>query len=126
MTSFVCMHVCIVHVLKGQSTVCTHSMCLLLVSLHSLPHPKPRLLSMRLDIDDHTAICAINVLEQMQIRNLLDGEDCQEVCELIFLENRGISHAAGQFAVSYLFSEDFMSKAKLRKIPRGIHNIILS
>ena len=74
---------------------------------------------MRLDIDDHAAMCAISVLDYMQALNLLDTEECQEVCELIFLEHRGVSHAAGQFAVNYLFSEDFMSKAKLRKVPKG-------
>lgn len=74
---------------------------------------------MRLDVDDPAAISAINVLSHMQNLDLLDAEECQEVCELVFLEHRGISHAAGQFAVGYLFSEDFMSKAKQRKVPRG-------
>lgn len=78
-----------------------------------------RLLSMRLDIDDSAAVTAINVLSYMQSLDLLDTEECQEVCELVFLEHRGISHAAGQFAVGYLFSDDFMSKAKKRKVPKG-------
>ncbi len=76
-------------------------------------------MSMRLDIDDNVATSAIAVLGHMADLSILDGEECQEVCELIFIENKGIAHAAGQFAVNYLFSDDFMRKAKLKKVPKG-------
>ena len=74
---------------------------------------------MRLDVDEHAAVTAISVLCHMQALDLLDAEESLEVCELVFLENRAISHTAGQFAVDYLFSEDFMSRAKQREVPEG-------
>ena len=74
---------------------------------------------MRLDVDEHAAVTAISVLCHMQLLDLLDAEESLEVCELVFLENRAISHTAGQFAVDYLFSEDFMSRAKQREVPAG-------
>ena len=70
---------------------------------------------MRLDVDEHAAVTAISVLCHMQALDLLDAEESLEVCELVFLENRAISHTAGQFAVS----EDFMSRAKQREVPEG-------
>jgi len=99
----------------------------LLLQLTNIIILQTRLLSMRLDIEDSVAVVAINVLEHMQNLKLLEMDECQEVCELLFLESRGISHAAGQFAISYFFSEDFMSKAKVKRPPKGamIHSAIL-
>ncbi len=77
-------------------------------------------MSMRLDTDDNVATCSVSVLGHMADRSILDGEECQEVCELMFIENKGIAHAAGHFAVNYLFSDDFMRKAKLKKVSKGI------
>ena len=74
---------------------------------------------MRLDVDEHAAVTAIQVLGHMHSLDLLDSEDSLEVCELLFLENRAISHAAGQFAVGYLFSDDFMTRAKQKKVLSG-------
>ena len=92
-----------------------------------LPSSQSRLLSMRLDVDEHTAVTAVSVLCHMQALDLLDAEESLEVCELVFLENRAISHTAGQFAVDYLFSEDFMSRAKQREVPPGeMKSLILS
>lgn len=76
-------------------------------------------MTMRLDVDEHAAVTAINVLTSMLTLDLLEGEECVEVCELIFLENRAISHAAGHFAVDYLFSSDFMERARRKSVPPG-------
>lgn len=51
--------------------------------------------------------------------DILEAEDSLEICELVFLENKAISHAAGEFAVAYLFSEDFMAQAKQARVPKG-------
>ena len=67
---------------------------------------------MRLDVDEVTAVMGITVLTHMLSLDLLEAEECMEVCELIFMEARAISHAAGQFAVNYLFSADFMDRAR--------------
>ena len=37
----------------------------------------------------------------------------------MFVESRSISHAAAEFSTHYLFSDDFMSKAKQAKVPKG-------
>ena len=74
---------------------------------------------MRLDIDEHAAVTAINVLTHMLSLDLLDAEECVEVCELVFIESRAISHAAGFFAMNYLFSDDFMERARQKSVPSG-------
>jgi hypothetical protein len=74
---------------------------------------------MKLDADEPTAVAAINVLMHMLSLDLLEPEECVEVCELIFMESRAISHTAGQFAVNYLFSDDFMDRARQKPVPAG-------
>ena len=65
------------------------------------------------------AVQAIKLCKHLLQRDLLEAEECLEVCELAFLENKAVSHAAGEFAASYLFSDDFMARAKQTKVPRG-------
>jgi len=81
--------------------------------------PQERLLSMRLDREDSVAVHALHVCGHLLSLDMLEPEDCVQVCELVFVENRAISHAAGDFAVRYLFSEDFMARAKQAKVPKG-------
>lgn len=75
---------------------------------------------MKLDTDEPTAVMALNVLLHMLSQDLLEAEECVEVCELIFIESRAISHAAGQFTVNYLFSTDFMDRARQKSVPTGM------
>ena len=44
-----------------------------------------------------------------------------QACELMFVESRSVSHTAGEFATRYLFSDDFMTKAKQAKVPKGVY-----
>ena len=44
-----------------------------------------------------------------------------QVCELMFVESRNVSHTAAEFATHYLFSDDFMTRARQAKVPKGIH-----
>lgn len=76
---------------------------------------------MRLDQDEQVAVVDINVLLHMLSLDLLEAEECVEVCELTFMESRAISHATGQFAASYLFSDDFMARARQKSVPRGVY-----
>ena len=76
-------------------------------------------MSMRLDREDNVAVHAIHLCGILLSRDMLEPEDCLEICELSFMENRAVSHAAGEFAVKYLFSDDFMAKAKQARIPKG-------
>lgn len=86
---------------------------------NNLSHTQERLLSMRLDREDNVAVHAIHVCGHLLSLDMLEPEDCVQVCELVFVENRAVSHAAGAFAVRYLFSEDFMARAKQAKVPKG-------
>ena len=83
-------------------------------------------MTMRLDVDDHAAVTDISVLTSMMNLDLLEGEECVDVCELIFMENRAVSHAAGQFAVSYFFSADFMERARRKAVPPGVCGLSVS
>ena len=85
---------------------------------HLLPLQK-RIVSLHLDKEDSVAVQAIKLCKHLLQRDVLEAEECLEVCELAFLENKAVSHAAGEFAVSYLFSDDFMARAKQAKVPRG-------
>lgn len=78
-----------------------------------------RIVSLHLDKEDSVAVQAIKLCKHLLQRDLLEAEESLEVCELVFLENKAVSHAAGEFAVSYLFSDDFMARAKQTKVPRG-------
>jgi hypothetical protein len=78
-----------------------------------------RIVAMKLDKEDNVAIAAINLLCNMLELNILEPEDCTEICEMVFIENKNIARTAGKFTVKYLFSEDFMSKARLEKPPDG-------
>lgn len=78
-----------------------------------------RIVSLHLDKEDPVAVQAIKLCKHLLQRDLLEAEECLEICELAFLENKAVSHAAGEFAASYLFSDDFMARAKQTKVPRG-------
>ena len=74
---------------------------------------------MRLDKEEVVAVHAIQLCATMMARDMLEAEECVEICELVFLESRTVSHAAGDFAVKYLFSDDFMSRAKQARVVKG-------
>lgn len=74
---------------------------------------------MRLDREDAVAVHAIQLCMHLLVLDMLEPDDCTEICELVFVENRAVSHAAGQFATRYLFSDEFMAKAKQSKVPKG-------
>lgn len=76
-------------------------------------------MAMRLDREDAVAVHAIQLCTHLLVLDMLEPDDCTEICELVFVENRAVSHAAGQFATRYLFSDEFMAKAKQAKVPKG-------
>ena len=80
--------------------------------------PQERMLSMRLDQDDACARQAIFLLGVLLNLDMLEQEECVEVCELVFFECRAIGQAAGWFASQYLFSDDFMMRARQAKTAR--------
>ena len=73
---------------------------------------------MRLDKEETVAVNAIALCSYFLTLDMLEEEDCVEICELVFMETR-VAHAAGNFAVQYLFSEDFMSKTHQSLAKRG-------
>ncbi len=74
---------------------------------------------MRLDCEEAVAVHAIQLSAHLLALDMLEPEECVEMCELVFFESRAISHAAGEFTVRYLFSEDFMAKAQQSRVPKG-------
>lgn len=88
---------------------------------------------MKLDKEDSVAIAAIGLSSHLLSLDMLDPEECVEICELVFMDNKHIARAAGiyniftmcimllsgKFAVKYLFSEEFMTKASRAKPPKG-------
>ena len=81
---------------------------------------KDRILSMKLDVESSVAVQAINLCSVLLQLDLLTSEECTDICELVFMENRGISHAAGQFLCQYLLSDEFLEKAKTMKVNPGV------
>ena len=74
---------------------------------------------MRLDKEESVAVSALVLCGSLLSLEVLEEEECVEICELVFFDNRSIAQAAGAFAAQYLFSEEFMSKARQAKPPRG-------
>ena len=87
---------------------------------------KERMLSMKLDVEPSVAVQAINLCSVLLQLDLLTSEECTDICELVFMENRGISHAAGQFLCQYLLSDEFIEKAKTMKVNPGVYIVFYS
>lgn len=81
---------------------------------------KERIVSMKLDVESSVAVQAINLCSILLQLDLLDGEEANDICELVFMENRSISHAAGQFLCQHLLSDEFLEKAKTMQINPGM------
>jgi len=75
---------------------------------------------MKLDVESSVAVHAINLCSVLLQLDLLSSEECTDICELVFMENRGISHAAGQFLCQCLLSDEFLEKAKTMKVNPGV------
>ena len=50
---------------------------------------------MRLDNEDSVVVVAISLCCNLLERDMLEPEECVEICELVFMDNRNISQAAG-------------------------------
>ena len=73
---------------------------------------------MRLDREENVAVAAINLCCHLLSLDMMEAEECVDVCELVFLDTK-VAQAAGAFATKYLFSDDFMAKARRVKPPQG-------
>ncbi|XP_066922254.1 cohesin subunit SA-2-like isoform X2 [Clytia hemisphaerica] len=56
-----------------------------------------RLVHMTLDTDTEVAVKAIKLTTLLYKYNVLEEEDCSQVEQLVFCDQRGIAHAAGEF-----------------------------
>lgn len=70
---------------------------------------------MRLDKDDNVSVSAVALCSHLLDLQVLEEEDCLEICELVFTDNRSLAQEAGAFTVKYLFSDAFMRKARQQK-----------
>lgn len=50
---------------------------------------------MRLDKEDNVVVAAISLCSYLLSMDMLEPEECVEICELVFMENRQIARAAG-------------------------------
>ena len=56
-------------------------------------------MSMRLDKEDAVQVAAINMSGQLLALDMLDPEECIEICEMVFLDNKkNVLQAAGWLA----------------------------
>ena len=54
---------------------------------------------MRLDKEDNVAVNAIELASHLLSLDMLDAEECVEICELVFMENRHIARASGKVLI---------------------------
>lgn len=74
---------------------------------------------MKLDKDENVAVNAISLCCHLLDVDVLEEEECVELCELIFFDTRSIAQAAGAFAAKYLFLDEFVKKAQQGKPAKG-------
>ena len=55
-----------------------------------------RLVSMKLDKEDSIATVAISLCYHLFSLDLLEVEECVDVCQMVFMENRTLGRAAGE------------------------------
>lgn len=53
-------------------------------------------MSMRLDKEEAVSMAAIKLCTAMLTEDMLEPEECVEICELVFFESRPIARAAGE------------------------------
>ncbi|XP_011408151.1 PREDICTED: cohesin subunit SA-1 [Amphimedon queenslandica] len=75
---------------------------------------KDRIVSMKTDKDDTIASTAISLCTLLFSLDMLDADDCVELCQLVHLENRVLGRAAGKFAVRYIFCDEIVTKTRGR------------
>ncbi|KAK4336680.1 hypothetical protein RND71_044106 [Anisodus tanguticus] len=69
---------------------------------------KNRIVQMVLDKDSEVAVQAIKLIIQIQKHHsdVLSDKDCESIYELVFVSNRGVAQAAGEFLNERLFQVD--------------------
>jgi hypothetical protein len=80
---------------------------------------KERLLKMRCDINETVAVESIKLLGQMLQLELLETEEAEQVCLLVYAQNRTIARAAGEFLCMYYFTDELIEAAKKMTVPKG-------
>ena len=64
---------------------------------------KERLVSMRLDKEDNVQVAAINLCGHLLTLDMLEPEECIEMCELVFMDTKKtVSQAAGKVVCVYV------------------------
>ena len=50
---------------------------------------------------------------------LLEAEEAEQVCLLVYAQNRIIARTAGDFLCTYYFTEELIEAAKKMNVPKG-------
>ena len=56
---------------------------------------------------------------------LLETEEAEQVCLLVYAQNRTIARAAGEFLCSYYFTDELIEAAKKMTVPKGVHTCMI-
>lgn len=77
---------------------------------------KNRLIHMTLDVDNDVAVQAIKIASILYRYDVLDEDDCSQVEQLVYCDQRRMAHAAGEFLASRIIRLSIeASPKKLRK-----------
>jgi len=78
---------------------------------------KNRIVQMVLDLDSDVAVQAIKLIIQIQRHHstVLVDKDCESIYELVFVSNRGVAQAAGEFLNERLFQVDDQFEYRSRR-----------
>ena len=60
-------------------------------------------------------VCIVRRLE------LLEAEEAEQVCLLVYAQNRTIARTAGEFLCTYYFTEVLIEAAKKMSVPKGTY-----
>ena len=66
----------------------------------------------------HVHICTY-VLTYVLRLELLETEEAEQVCLLVYAQNHTIARAAGEFLCMYYFTDELIEAAKKMTVPKG-------
>ena len=66
-----------------------------------------------------TALCVyVCIVRRLE---LLEAEEAEQVCLLVYAQNRTIARTAGEFLCTYYFTEVLIEAAKKMSVPKGTY-----
>lgn len=66
----------------------------------------------------HVHVCVYGYVYLHRLE-LLEAEEAEQVCLLVYAQNRTIARTAGEFLCTYYFTEELIEAAKKMNVPKG-------